>query len=209
MILEQLKLENGAEIALWDITETEDELLDILELNPFVIEEISHFSSSKRRLEYLASRCALNHLAGESKFISYLPSRRPYLADKTSQLSITHTGHYAAVITHRNREVGIDIERISDKVARVKAKFLSETELSHIDEKSEKTQLTILWAAKEAIYKVLGIEVIDFIKDINIQPFQPYLDGEIIADVKIENSTTEYNLTYKVYPEFVMVWVIK
>lgn len=209
MILEQIELENGAKIALWNITETEDELLETLELNPFIIEEISLFSSGKRRLEYLASRCALNHLAGAPKFISYLPSRRPYIADKSSQLSITHTGHYAAVITHTDREVGIDIERISDKVARVRGKFLSETELSHIDEKSEKTHLTILWAAKEALYKVLGIEIIDFIKDINIQPFQPYLDGEITAEVKIENTTTEYNLTYKVYPEFVMVWVIK
>ena len=133
----------------------------------------------------------------------------PYLADHSQQISITHTGEYAAVILHPCHPVGIDIERVSDKVARVKHKFLNKSELAFVDSRSEKTHLALMWSAKEALYKVMGQESVDFINDIIINPFQPYLEGTMTAQESCTAAHARYTVEYRVYPEFVMAWVKK
>lgn len=209
MIIEQTKLDNGIAIATWDITESIDRLLEILDLDPYTIEEISRFSSEKRKLEFLAVRCALRHLSGRSLRIKYLPGGMPYLDDHSMQIGISHTGHYATVITHPTTPVSIDIERIGDKVIRVRHKFLHQEELQNIDPRSEKIHLTILWAAKEALYKIIGIETVDFINQLRIEPFQPYMYGTIAAQEYASEAKATYTLHYKVYPEYVVVWTTK
>lgn len=210
MIIEKTQLRNGITIATWDIAEDTDTLLDMLELNPETIEEISHFTSDKRQKEYLAVRCALKELNnGQMPCIKYLPNGMPYLADHSMQISISHTGHYATVITHPTTPVGIDIERIGDKVVRVQHKFLHHEEMANIHINSQKIHLTILWAAKEAMYKIMGVETVDFINQIRIEPFQPYMEGSIIATEYATEAKASYTLHYKVYPEYVIVWTNK
>lgn len=209
MILEKEDLKNNATIVTWKITESVDQLLEILELNPDIIEEISHFTSEKRKLEYLAVRCALRTLTGKYLPIKYLPGGMPYISDHSLQIGISHTGNYATIITHPSTPVAIDIERIGDRVTRVKHKFLHIEELQNIDMRSEKIHLTILWAAKETLYKIMGIESVDFINDLRIEPFQPYMEGDITAHEFATDINASYTLHYKVYPEYVIVWTIK
>ena len=191
MLIEKHTYDNGLAIALWDIAETEEQLMELLDNDAVVAEELIPFTSTKRRLEYLASRCALNELTGESQHVCYHPNGAPYLADNTLNISISHTGHYALVATHPTTKVGIDIERIGDKVGR-----------------SEKIHLTILWAAKEAMYKAMGIETVEFTEQIHIEPFTPYMEGEIIAHESASADKKTYKLQYKVYPEFVIVHTV-
>ena len=208
MLIEKHTYDNGLAIALWDIQESEEELMSLLNNDEVVAEEIIPFTSTKRRLEYLASRCALNELVGSEQHVCYYPNDAPYLANNTLNISISHTGHYALVATHPTDKVGIDIERIGDKVERVKHKFLSPAELESIDARSTKIHLTILWAAKEAMYKVMGIETVEFTEQIIIEPFTPYMEGEIVAHETASAEKKTYKLQYKVYPEFVIVHTI-
>lgn len=209
MLIEKKEFDDGTVIALWEMTECVDELLDMLDLDPFVMEKVYSFRSEKRRLEFLSVRVMINELFGERKAIMYLPSGMPYLEDHAAQISITHTGSYDAVIVHPVNPVGIDIERIGDKVCRVKHKFLSEEEISFIETSVEKTHLAIMWAIKEAMYKVIGIENVDFIKHLHIEPFKPYMEGSVVASESCTETGAVYNLNYVVYPTFVMVWVKK
>lgn len=208
MITEVQKYDNGLSVALWNITESEDELMALLENDAIVAEELIPFTSTKRRLEYLASRCALNELTGNQQRVCYHENGAPYLADNSLNISISHTGHYASVATHPDKAIGIDIERIGDKVERVKHKFLSAEELKNIDARSAKIHLTILWAAKEAMYKVMGVETVEFTEQIIIEPFTPYMEGEIVAHETASADKKDYKLQYKVYPEFVIVYTI-
>ena len=173
MIVEQQTLENGGVIALWHITEDRDQLLETLELDPFILEQTFAFSSAKRQLEYLAVRNLYKAIMGEQPNIHYKENRAPYLDEGKGEISITHTGSYAAIYLHPTAKVGIDIERITDKVIRVKNRFLSDEELSFVDPRNEKTHLTILWAAKEALYKLAQIDNLEFKTEIHIAPFTP------------------------------------
>lgn len=208
MLIEKHTYDNGLSVALWDIAETEEQLMSLLCNDAVVAEELIPFTSTKRRLEYLASRCALNELVGSEQHVCYHPNGAPYLANNPLNISISHTGHYALVAIHPTDKVGIDIERIGDKVGRVRHKFLSREELDAIDARSEKIHLTILWAAKEAMYKVMDVETVEFTEQIRIEPFTPYMDGEIIAHETASANKKEYKLQYKVYPEFVIVHTI-
>lgn len=208
MLIEKHTYDNGLSVALWDIVETEEQLMSLLGNDAVVAEELIPFTSTKRRLEYLASRCALNELVGSEQHVCYHPNGAPYLANNPLNISISHTGHYALVAIHPTDKVGIDIERIGDKVGRVRHKFLSRQELDAVDARSEKIHLTILWAAKEAMYKVMGVETVEFTEQIRIEPFTPYMDGEIIAHETASANKKEYKLQYKVYPEFVIVHTI-
>ena len=47
----------------------------------------------------------------------------PFLTDNSYNISISHTGKYVRIILNKYRKVGIDIEKISDKVLRVRNKY--------------------------------------------------------------------------------------
>ncbi len=208
MITQQTTLPNGATIVVWEITETIDELLSIINFNPFTIEQIYNFTSVKRKLEYLAVRAILYTTHSKTANIEYNPDGSPYLSDNSAQISITHTGKYAAVMLHPSQKIGIDIERQSDKVVRVKHKFLSPSEIENIDPRSEKTHLTIHWAAKEALYKIIGIRNIDIINQIQISPFSAYINGEIEAHETNTPNRQTYHIEYDVHHEYVIAWAI-
>ncbi len=209
MLIEKETVEQGAILALWKITETVDELLDALDLDPFVIAEIAQFTSEKRKLEYLAVRVMLREVLGEKKTIVYDPNGSPRLQDGSYNISVTHTGSYAAIILHPTLRLGIDIERISDRVVRVQSKFLSKRELESIDQPTAKTHLALLWSAKEALYKIVQQAEVDFTRHFSVAPFVPRLSGSMLAHETRTAAAEQFELSYRVYPEFVLVWIVK
>ena len=54
----------------------------------------------------------------------------------------------------------------------------------------------------------MGIETVEFTEQISIEPFTPYMEGEIIAHETASPDKKTYKLQYKVYPEFVIVHTI-
>ena len=70
MIIEQIQTENGGIIALWHITESRDELLEMLNLDPFIMEQAFAFSTLKRQLEFLAVRAMYKEVTGKMPLIS-------------------------------------------------------------------------------------------------------------------------------------------
>ena len=209
MLLKKEIVEHDAILAIWEITETVDELFDLLDLDPFVIAETAQFTAEKRRLEYLAVRVMLNQVLGEKKTIAYEPTGKPYITDRSYEISITHTGRYAAIILHPTRRLGIDIERIAERVMRVQSKFLSGDELAYVNQAAAKTQLALMWSAKEALYKIVQQVEIDFTTDFHIDPFKPYLEGIMHAQETKTPAAEQFDMSYRVYPEFVLVWTVK
>ena len=209
MIIEQKQFEDGSSFALWQVTEEVDDLLEILDNDPFVIESISQFTSIKRKQEFLAARCALNQMMGEKLSITYTESGHPLVEGKDLNISISHTGEWVTVLVHPTQQVGIDIERISDRLVRVKNKFLSPQELAFVDYQCEKPQLAIMWATKEALYKLLDIQGLDPVKDIHIEPFMTYLDGHLMAYETKTKLHRHFEMEYLVRPQYVMVRVVE
>ena len=125
------------------------------------------------------------------------------------EISISHTNRFVAIILHPDEDLGIDIECLDRDFSAVEKKALSEDEIDDLDDRKKNLQLAIYWCAKEAIYKRMSISGVDFAEQIEVERFNPRDEGEIEATFTHKDGTElEFELSYEVFENHVMVWVV-
>ena len=204
------KLENKAEISVWQITETEQELIEMCSVPTDEMEEISLIRSESLRKQKLAVRALLNEVFEEKVYLSHHDNGKPYLENCVTNISITHTEKYVAIITHDEDDLGIDIESLDRDFSAVEKKALSEDEIDDLDDdKEEKNeQLAIYWCAKEAIYKRMSITRVDFAEQIEVEKFNLRDEGELEATfIHKDEHEEEFELGYMTFDRHVLVWI--
>lgn len=159
------------------ISETSDELLDLLEHKDWYLPRIRQMMTENRKREWLTVRVLLKALAGEEKEIAYTESGKPYLADRSYHISISHTKEYVAVALSKHHFVGIDIEYISPRIQKIKDRFMSDEERTGISPENEIVHSLLHWSAKESMFKALNEPAVDFRTCLHIQPFVPEITG--------------------------------
>lgn len=203
------ELDNGATIAVWKITETEDELLKLSSTPTDEMEEISYISNANMRKQRLAVRALLNELFDEKVYLSHHDNGKPYIENNATNISITHTTDYVAVITDPDEEVGIDIESLSRDFSVVEKKALTEDEIDDLDEDKKNEQLAIYWCAKEAIFKRLSASTVDFSEQIEVERFRVRDEGDLEATFTYKDGyEQEFELQYTTFDNHVLVWVV-
>ena len=203
------ELDNGAEIAVWQITETEDELKALSSVPSDEMEEISLFGSESQRKQKLAVRALINELFDEKMYLDHHDNGKPYLENCATNISITHTEKYVAVIIHDEDDLGIDIESLDRDFSAVEQRALSEDEIEDLDDDSRNEQLAIYWCAKEAIFKRMSQLRVDFAEQIEVEKFRPKGKGEREATFIHKNGhEEEFNLGYVIFDRHVLVWVV-
>ena len=203
------ELDNGAEIAVWQITETEDELKALSSVPSDEMEEISLFGSESQRKQKLAVRALINELFDEKMYLDHHDNGKPYLENCATNISITHTEKYVAVIIHDEDDLGIDIESLDRDFSAVEQRALSEDEIEDLDDDSRNEQLAIYWCAKEAIFKRMSQLRVDFAEQIEVEKFRPKGKGELEATFIYKNGhEEEFNLGYVIFDRHVLVWVV-
>jgi 4'-phosphopantetheinyl transferase len=168
-----LKTEGKSTIAVWEITESFEDLNIKLYQN-----EINKFKSTKRKLEYICTRLLLNVIDEKLK-ISYNKYGAPIL-NNNKYISISHTTKLIAIVISKNK-VGADLELISQKLLKIKSRFISNND----NVASNKENLTLAWSAKECVLKWHQKGNINFKEDIQI--------NKIIEDPNFEIYTKFQN----------------
>ena len=202
------KLDNEAEIGVWQITETEDELKELSSTPSDEMEEISFIRSESLRKQRLAVRALLNTLFDDKVYLSHHDNGKPYLENNPVNISITHTEKYVAVILHEEENVGIDIESLDRDFSAVEKKALSEDEIDDLEDEKRNEQLAIYWCAKEAIFKLLSRYNVDFAEQIEIERFRLRGEGELEATFSAKDEEEEFDLEYITFDRHVLVWVV-
>lgn len=192
-------------LAVWQITETSGELMAFFSAEELRGTTFQAIQFEKRKTEWLATRALLKQMIGNDFEIAYTRAGKPLIGHPVyHHLSITHSREFAAVFVHQDCAVGIDIESANRNYAAVKKRFLSETELAQAN---EDPQLQCLyWCAKEAVFKLVDEEGIDFRKQINLFEFSPEKDTFSARFVSGELERT-YQLQYATFDQHAMVWV--
>lgn len=94
---------------------------------------------------------------GQEVRLEYQPSGAPFLPEYPDDfISISHSDCFVliAIAAH---PIGVDIEDIGSQVERVEKKFVHPRELDRLDEVGSRSlALHLLWAAKEAAYKLVN-----------------------------------------------------
>ncbi len=192
---------------IWNINETEEELRQSLSHPEYFAEKIATLKPGSRRLlEVLAVRRALKELFyGEEQQVIYDEHGKPSLAAGRPYISISHTQGYAAVISSEV-PVGIDIERIGNRVEKVVSHFLKQEELVTLALYSDTVPaLHLAWSAKEAAFKILGQEYYDLqhlttVSHINV--------AQKTLLLNVEGRQTPLVVHYDYTEEYVVAWVI-
>ena len=202
------ELDNEAVIAVWQVTETEEELIELSSTPSDEMEEISFIRSESLRKQRLAVRALLNTLFDEKVYLSHHDNGKPYLENNPVNISITHTEKYVALILHEEENVGIDIESLDRDFSAVEKKALSEDEIDDLDDDNRNEQLAIYWCAKEAVFKLLSRYNVDFAEQIEIERFRLRGEGELEATFTSKDEEEEFDLEYMTFDRHVLVWVV-
>lgn len=206
MLIEKKYIDKDCVLGIWKITETRDELLDMLSLRNK--EKAHHYlskvKSNKRVLEWLSSRLLLQLLTNDDKTIKHTNQGQPFLLDKSYQISISHSKNYAVVLLHKDKKVGVDIENYSDRVLKIEKRFISENE--YIDPDNRTLHLILHWCAKETLYKLMNSTEVIFKKHLYIHPFQIQENGLIKAREVFTEGKDSFDIYYEVTPDFVLTW---
>jgi len=195
-----------ASLLVWELTENVETLKNQLNLMDSETTLFNKIVSEKRKLEFLGIRVALNKLIGKEIQIQYDDEGKPHLFDNSYQISVSHSNKWLAVIAHPTQKVGIDIECPTDKIKNLYTRFLSKTEQKELSGGEDIKQLLLAWSAKEALYKIIGKEAIDFANQLRIFPFQVNSSGEMLAQHL--PTTTYYKLSYQQNEKFTLVYCL-
>jgi len=155
----QQDIDEDTRLGIWKIEEGEDFFLQSVVPQ----RNVSH---PHKKLQHLAGRYLLKYLFPDFplSLILIADTRKPYLENEVYHFSISHCGDYASVVVSKTKRVGVDIEMATDKVERIKHKFLSEEEQATINSQPSTLleSLTLLWSCKEAVFKWYGLGEVDF-----------------------------------------------
>ncbi|MCK5824402.1 MAG: 4'-phosphopantetheinyl transferase superfamily protein [Ichthyobacteriaceae bacterium] len=142
---------------------------------------LNSFSSDKRKLEFLNTRFLLKKAGYNDSDLKYKQNGAPFL--KNAFISISHSKNYVAIILG-DKKVGIDIELQRNQIFKIAHKFINEEEKKKFDTTLLQT-LTIIWNAKEAMFKWCSKQNIDFRKNLNVTKIDlenSVIESEIIFD---------------------------
>jgi len=199
---------NGIRAGIWQITETATELLANIQLSDSEAILYSRFSHDLRKRQWLAYRVLLKYLLVPlTTELAYDQHGKPYLVSGSHFISVSHAGEFAAVVCSENSIVGIDIEKMKDRIERIKERYLQKNEIDSLSPKNRLEQLYVFWGGKEAIYKLHGLPDIDFQNDIYIHPFD-YLcntNQSCKATLTINGHRIEYSLNFQKLEEYMLV----
>jgi len=202
----QQNINQSSKLAIWKIDEPELFYTELVTIST----TISH---PHKRLQHLAGRYLLPFLFADfpHNSIEIAETRKPFLPTAEFQFSISHCADFAAAIVSKNKAVGIDIEMITERVHKIKHKYLHATEQAFVNDYPIEKQtelLTLLWSAKEAMFKWWGRGDIDFSEAMQIQSFELKESGVIYTSFKKDNFETALELNYKIMDQMCLVWVI-
>ena len=199
-----ISLSHKGVLILWQTEEKFGWFLEQLNLMPELWEEYSFLVNDEIKHRWLASRFVLQQVVQQSplKLIKG-PSGKPFLLESENHISLSHCVGYVAAI-HAEVPVGIDVERISPRVQKIKNYFMRDQEIDLLGEGNG--ELMLAWSAKESIFKWYGKQNLGFKSQLCIRSID--FEGQVM---QMELITSEHNLIQPVFfrldSEKVLTWV--
>ncbi len=196
------------QVYIWKVIESESELSKNIELTQHCEKRMLGMKSEMHRRAFLSIRHLLKIADYEDRHLIYNEFGKPHLSDG-NHISITHSHNFTAVIISSDVEVGIDIEKQRDKILRIAYKFTPIEEYRTLaNSEALIRKLTIVWGAKESLYKIYAQPGLSFLNHINVQNFS--LDWEeTTAEILYEGQKSEFDISFFEIEDFTCVYALK
>lgn len=207
-LYKSIQTTNQTKILIWKIEESFDALSKGIELTNRCQIRVDSMKSELHKRGFMSIRHLLAEEGYEDKDLFYDEFGKPHLTDEKF-ISITHSFNFAAIIVSDNHPVGIDIEKQRDKIVRIAHKFTPFEEYKTLaNHDALVRKLTIVWGAKESLYKIYEQKGLSFLQNINVQDFS-FDDGRTVASIRFIDDNSTYNISFLEFEGFTCVYAIK
>ena len=199
-----------AVLGLWHLTETPADLWAGLP-NPEAYRPLLPATAdTTRQAQWLAGRRLIHRLFEESSAPPPAPTvvqndatGRPWLAGAAAGtvVSLSHSGAWVAAVLAQGGRAGVDVEMIRDKAQRLASKFLNpiewaDAQAAYATPNAASVHYTLLWSAKESLYKLAAQRGIIFRQQLLLHSFSPQESGEIPATLVLSGAETRHSICY-------------
>ena len=104
--------------------------------------------------------------------------------------------------------MGIDIEMQRDKIVRIAHKFTPLQEYKTIaNHNALVSKLTIVWGAKESLYKIYGKKKLLFLHHIYIEDFR-FAAGQTTGEIRYEDYYSQHKIHFLEFEGFTCVYAV-
>lgn len=195
------------QILIWKITESFNELNQQVVLNESNQLRLNGMKSEMHQRAFLSVRKLLQETGHTDLDLYYDEFGKPHLHGE-KHISITHSHNFSAIIIS-DETVGIDIELQREKIIRIADKFC-DSEFQFLNQNSEEyiRKLTVIWGAKEAIFKIRNEKGISFKEHINVQSFE-INSKQHKAELHFNNLIVGFNIHSEEIEDFTLVYAFE
>lgn len=203
-----LQAQPDCRIYIWKVAESEAVLADGIALRPEHRKRLEGMRSDIHRRGFLSIRHLLAQEGYTDFDLTYDSAGKPHLSDGT-HISITHSFDFTGIILSARAEVGIDIEMQREKILRIAHKFTPFREYrSMANDEAIMRKLTMVWGAKESIYKILSLPGLSFLNHICIDDF-PLEAGESTGRALFEGTRTDFTARFLEFEGYTCAWAVR
>ena len=195
-LLKTIQCNETTKLLIWEITESFEELSSKVVLKEKTQRRLDGMKSQLHQRAFLSVRMLIQEMGFTDKDLHYDEFGKPYF-DCHNYISITHSYHFAAIIIS-HETVGIDMELQREKIRKIADKFV-DTEFEYLNPNISEEyikKLTVIWGAKEAIFKIRNEKGISFKDHIRVGDFS--LDKkETQASLHFDDLIKDFNVHYE------------
>ena len=203
------RLSPTAALGLWQLTESPAALWPALPAAYRAL--LPPTADATRQAQWLAGRALVHALLAAlpapppaGLLVNNDAAGRPWLAGPARDLrvSLSHSGAWVAAVLARGGRVGVDVERIRDKAQRLASRYLAPEEqaaaqaLIRAAPAAADAHYTLLWSAKETLYKLAGQRGILFNQQLLLDPIGLEETGEMPATLVLHGRQTRHCICY-------------
>ena len=194
-------------IYVWRIEETSLDLFDSIVIADKSVVRLSGMKSDLHRRGFLSVRMLLQEAGYNDNDLSYDDLGKPHLSDG-KHISITHSHHFSAIVVS-DVQVGIDMEKIREKIAVIAPRFMEEN-FEFPDKKDPEyiKKLTALWGVKECIFKIRNEAGISFRNHIKVDPFN-MLSQNGLAHLHFQGINQAFQMHFVQVQNFMLVYAFE
>lgn len=207
-LFQTIQHNENTKILVWKITESFEELLEKVVLKEKTEQRLNGMKSQMHQRAFLSVRMLIQEMGFTDHNLHYDEFGKPYL-NCHNHISITHSHNFAAIIISEET-VGIDMELQREKILRIADKFVDrEFDYLNSDLLEEYIKkLTVIWGAKEAIFKIRNEKGISFKDHIRVNPFS-LKENKTQASLHFDALVKDFDVYYEEIEAFTLVYAFE
>ena len=207
-LYKKFNIGQSAQVLIWQITETFEDLFDEVFMKDISLIRLNNMKSLSHQKGFLSIRKLLQEMGYSDKDLFYDETGKPNLLNGKN-ISITHSFEFSAIIVSE-KVAGIDLEMQREKIIKIADKFM-DTEFDFLPKEKSTDFIqksTVVWGAKEAIFKIENQVGISFKDHISVFPFEMN-ELKTNAILTFENQVKEFLIQFETVENYILVVVFQ